>query len=59
MIHVCSHKKMFNLLVTKEEGTAKMMDGSVCEVNTEIINVTCRDEIICAMEAVRYVSKAW
>jgi len=50
---------MFNLLVTKEEGTAKMMDGSVCEVNTEIINVTCRDEIICAMEAVRYVSKAW
>ena len=31
-IHVCSHKEMFNFLVTKEEGTVKMVDGSAYEV---------------------------
>ena len=26
-VHVCSNKRMFNSLVTKEEETVKMMDG--------------------------------
>ena len=32
MVHVCSHKKMFNSLVAKEQGTIKMVDSSAFEV---------------------------
>ena len=40
MVHVCSHIEMFNSLVAKEEYTAKMMEGSTCEViGTGTVNV--------------------
>ena len=58
-IHVCSHKEMFNSLVTKEEGTVKMVDGSACKIiDTGKINVTCRDGMVRTLEEVRYVSEA-
>ena len=31
-VHVCSQKELFNSLAAKEEGTIKIVDGSVCEV---------------------------
>jgi len=56
-VHVCSHKKMFNSLVVKEEGTIKMVDGSACEViSTRTVNVIKRDGTMRALEVVRYVS---
>ena len=60
MIHVCSQKDLFNnFLVAKEEGIVKTVDDSACEViSTETIKVTGRDEIVRALEAVRYVPKA-
>jgi len=40
-------------LVVKEEGIIKMVDGSACEViDNETINVTSRDEMVRALEAV-------
>ena len=59
MIHVCSHKEMFNSLVVKEEGTVKMVDDSACEViNTGIVNITWRDGTVHALKMVRYVPEA-
>ena len=50
---------MFNSLVAKEEGTVKMVDGSACEIiSTGTINITCRDEMVRALEAVRHVLEA-
>jgi len=55
-VHVYSQKKLFNSLVTKEEGTIKMMDGSSCKViDTETVKVTERDGMVHALEVVRYV----
>jgi len=31
VVHVCSQKEMFKLLVAKEEGTVKMVDDSACK----------------------------
>ena len=40
-IHVCSHKKMFNSFVVKEEWAVIIVDGSAYEViGTEIVKVT-------------------
>ena len=44
MVHVCSQKELFNLLVAKKEGTVKMVDGSACEViSTGTVKVKERD----------------
>ena len=52
-IYVCSHKEMFNSLISKEEGTVKMVDDSACEViSTRIVNVTYRDGTMCALEVI-------
>jgi len=57
-VHVCSQKEMFNSLVTKEEGIAKMMDGSACEViGTGTAKVTKTDRTVHTLEAVRYIPK--
>ena len=54
-----SHKDMFNSLIAKEEGTAKMVDDSACKIiSTVILNVTKRDGTVHALEAVRYVPEA-
>jgi len=46
-------------LVAMEEGTVKMVDGSACEViGIGTINITCRDGMVHALEAIRYVSEA-
>ena len=46
-VYVCSYKDMFNSLVAKKEGTVKIVDGSAYEaINTETVNVTCRDETV-------------
>ena len=59
MVHVCSHKELFNSLIAKEEGIVKMVDGSACEViNTGAVKVTERDETVRALKAVRYVPEA-
>ena len=55
-VHVCSQKKMFNSLVEKEEGTINIVDSSACKaIDTRTINVTGRDEMMRALEVVRYV----
>ena len=60
MVHVYFHKEMFNSLVAKEEGTVKMVDSSACEViDTGTINVTCRERMLRALEAIRYVQEVW
>jgi len=60
MVHVCSHKEMFTFLIAKEEKTVKMMDDSACEViDTGTVNVTYRDGMVRALEAVRYVPETW
>jgi len=60
MVHVCSHKEMFNSLVIKEEGVIIMVDGSTCEIiSVGTVNVTKRDEMVYALEVVRYVPEAW
>jgi len=47
---------MFNSLVAKDEGIVKLVDGSACEViDTKTFKVTCRDGMVHALEAVRYV----
>jgi len=54
MVHVCSQKELFNLLVAKKEGTVKMVDSSACEViSTGTVKVTERDVTVCTLEAVR------
>ena len=59
VIHVYSHKYVFNSLVAKEEGIMKLVDGSACKViGSGTVNVTCRDGTVCALEAVRYVPEA-
>jgi len=59
MIHVCSHKEMFNSLVAKEKGTVKIVDDLTCEViSIRIVNVTCRDGMMHTLEAVRYIPEA-
>ena len=51
---------MFNSLISKEEGTVKMVDGSTCKViGTGTVKITGRDGTVCALEAVRYVPEAW
>ena len=32
MVHVCSHKDLFNSLIVKEEGTVKMANDPVCKI---------------------------
>jgi len=60
MVHVYSHKEMFNSLVANEEETVKMVNGSTCEIiGTKIINVTYRDGTVHALKAVWYVSEVW
>ena len=55
-VHVCYQKEMFNSLVAKEEGTVKMVDGLTWEViDTGTVNVTDRDGMVRALEAVRYI----
>ena len=50
---------MFNSLVAKEEGAVIMVDGLACEViDTGTIKITEREEIVRALEAVRYVPEA-
>ena len=45
---------IFNSLVVKEEGTIKMVNGPTCEViDTGIVNATCGDETVRALEAIR------
>jgi len=40
-------------LTAKEEGTVKMVDGSVCEIfDTGTVNIIGRDEMLRALEAV-------
>ena len=57
-VHVCSQKKLFNSLATKEEEIVKMVDGSACKViGTGTVKVTERDETVRALEAVRYVPR--
>ena len=47
------------LLIAKEEGIAKMMDGSACKViGIGTINVASRDGTVCALETVRHVMEA-
>jgi len=59
-VHVCFQKELFNSLISKEEGTNKMVDDSACEViGTVTVKVTKRDETVRALEVVRYVSEAW
>jgi len=59
MIHVCSKKQLFNSLVTKEEGTVKMVDSLASKViDTGTIKITERDETVRVLEAVQYVSEA-
>ena len=51
--HVCCHKDMFNSLVTKEEGTVKMVDGLTCEViGIGTVNVIQGDGTMHDLEAV-------
>ena len=60
MVHVCSHKEIFNSLIVKEEETIKMVDSSTCEViGTGTVKITGRDGKVRALEAVRYIPKAW
>ena len=47
-----------NSLVAKEEGIAKMVDDSTCEVIGTGTVVTGRDGTMRALEAVRYVPEA-
>ena len=58
-VHVCYQKELFNnSLVANEEGIAKMVDGSACEViDTGTINVTERDGMMQALEAVWYIRR--
>jgi len=59
VIHVYSQKEMFNSMVAKEKGTVKIVIDSACEViSTGTINVTSRDGMVCALEAVWYVPEA-
>ena len=60
-VHVYSQKELFkNILATKEKGIVKMVDGSAYKViSTGIVKVTERDEMVCVLKTVRYVSKAW
>ena len=52
-VHLCSQKELFNFLVTKEEGTFKMVDDLGCEViSTGTVNATCRDETMLSLEVV-------
>ena len=58
-VHVCSQKELFNSLVTKEEGTVKMVDSLASKViDTGTIKITERDETVRVLEAVQYVSEA-
>ena len=58
-VHVYSQKELFNLLVAKEEGIVKMVNGSTCEViGTGTVKITERDKMVRALEAVQYVSEA-
>ena len=48
-----------NSLVAKEEEINKMVHGSACEViGIGAVKVTERDEMVHALDAVRYVSEA-
>ena len=60
MVHVCSQKELFyNSLVAKEQGAIIMVDGLACElIDTGIVKVTERIEMVRAMEAIRYVPEA-
>jgi len=50
---------MFNSLISKEEGTVKMVDGSTCKViGTGTVEVTCRNGTVRALEVVWYILKA-
>ena len=56
---MCFHKEMFNSLVSKEEVIVKMVVDSTCKViNTRIVNVTCKDGLVCALEVIWYISEA-
>ena len=56
-VHVCSQKEMFNSLVTKEEETVKIVDGSALARfrghGTGTVNSTGRDGTVHALETVR------
>jgi len=53
VVHVHSHKEMFNSFIVKKKRTVKMMDGSACVImGTGTVNVTCKDETVHALETV-------
>ena len=56
-VHVCSHKKLLNSLVAKEERTVKMVDGACEIIDTGSVKVTERDGTMYALEAIKYVPK--
>ena len=40
-------------MVAKEEGTVKVVAGSVCEgIDTGTVKITERDEMVCNLEAI-------
>ena len=56
-VHVCSQKKLFNSLATKEEEIVKMMDDSSCKViGTGTVKIK-KNKMVHALEAVLYVPK--
>jgi len=58
-VRVCSQKEMFNSLVVREEGIVKIVDGSAFEaISTGIVNVTCKDGPMSALQAAQYASEA-
>jgi len=58
-VYICSHKEMFNSLVAKEEVFVKMVDGSAYKIiRTETVNVTYKDGMVHALEAVWYVPES-
>jgi len=58
-VHVYFYKEIFSSLVAMEEGTVKMVDDSACKIiDTETVNVTCRDGTVHALEVVCYVPEA-
>ena len=58
-INVCSQKELLNSLVTKKEGTVKLVAGLTCEViSTRTVKVTERNGTMRALETVRYLPEA-
>jgi len=58
-VHACFQKKLFKLLIAKEEGTIKMVDCSACKViGTGTVKFIERDGTMRALEAIRYVPEA-